>query len=217
MTSPAPYTPVQTPHPPLGWSHFPTTEELEAQNRPQSPGVLSSIAGTIRTRTRSILVPGHPDLPHLRQADSGKVQSPMHPVQLTEIAVPTQPSGEADDDRSRGYYAGKDYGLPLGKTGYGGSTVSIPSSSGGRHVQFGDDVRLPSQSSLASSSPPEPPPHSARETVLLPERLPEESATRDRFRRNRRRRRGRCPRRSASAPARHCLQGLFQPAGEGLH
>ncbi|KAK4126514.1 DUF803-domain-containing protein [Parathielavia appendiculata] len=86
-----------TPHPPLGWSHIPTEEELAEANRPVSPA-LSSLVGTIRSKARSVL-PGHPDFhkePHLP-----KVQSPMHPVQLTSIAVPTSKPSELDDYNTR--------------------------------------------------------------------------------------------------------------------
>ena len=136
-TSPSPFTPAPpTPHPPLGMSHFPTEEELAARNRPTSPGALSSIVGTIRTRTRSMLVAeqqgGSP--PH---AVRGKAQSPMHPVQLTEIAVPTQKADEEASMFAR-------YGLQTGKTAYEGGGVDRKASPG----------------SIASSQiPPTPPPH----------------------------------------------------------
>ncbi|KAK4144593.1 magnesium transporter NIPA-domain-containing protein [Dichotomopilus funicola] len=86
-----------TPHPPLGWSRFPTDEELAEENRPLSPG-LSSIVGTIRTRARSVLLPGHPDF-RARTPDTGKVQSPMHPVQLTSVAVASADAPSGDDSR----------------------------------------------------------------------------------------------------------------------
>ncbi|KAL1841322.1 hypothetical protein VTJ49DRAFT_7159 [Mycothermus thermophilus] len=77
-----------TPHPPLGWSHIPTEEELAEANRPISPA-LSNLVGSIRSRARSVLQPGHPDF--RRDQDTPKlptVQSPMHPVQLTSVTVP---------------------------------------------------------------------------------------------------------------------------------
>lgn len=88
MTSSSPAPP--TPHPPLGWSHFPTEEELAAANRPVSP-YLSSMAGAIRSRARSVLSPNDPEIPGA--TDPSKVRSPVHPVQLTEIVVP----GQKDD------------------------------------------------------------------------------------------------------------------------
>jgi hypothetical protein len=163
MTSPNPFVPAapETPHPPLGMSHFPTEEELEEErNRPTSPGVLQSIAGTIRTRAKSVLVPGQPGA--MRQ-DSWKVQSPMHPVQLTEIAVPAQRVG-GDSTGDQYFDPVAAYGLPGGKTEYeGGGGASISSSA--RRVQFGGDNRQASLGSAVSSqlgpppTPPTPPPH----------------------------------------------------------
>ena len=146
MTSPSFLIPTPTPHPPLGWSHFPTDEEIAEANRTASPA-LSSIVGTIRSRARSVLLPGHPDF--RGDTDPSKVQSPMHPVQLTEIAVPAQKAG---DDASP-YYprSGR-------REGSGGS-----GSSSARRVQFGVDTRYAADGSdTASVHPPTPPPHSAR-------------------------------------------------------
>ncbi|KAJ4289435.1 hypothetical protein N0V88_006915 [Collariella sp. IMI 366227] len=91
MTSPAPThlappsaNPVRPP--PLGWSHFPTEEELAEANRPVSP-----------PSPASVLLPGHPDFrPKTGDAATHKLQSPMHPVQLTSIAVPTS-KPDSDD------------------------------------------------------------------------------------------------------------------------
>jgi len=151
MTSPTAtaFQPIpESPHPPLGWSHFPTDEELAAaRDAPASPNVLTSIAGTIRTRARSVLLQGSPDA-----QDPTKVQSPMHPVQLTEIAVPKQQPG---DDAAAYFGQEPRYGLPAGKTDYDGGS--------GPRVQFGGDSRQASQGSLASSAvPPDGPPHAAR-------------------------------------------------------
>ncbi|KAI0889222.1 DUF803-domain-containing protein [Annulohypoxylon maeteangense] len=150
-------SPVNTPaHPPLGRSRFPTAEELEEdRNRQMSPSILSSIAGTIRNRTKSVLLPGHPDFP---QGDHNPphVQSPMHPLQLTDIAVPGQKYG----NEASPYGASRDhiYGLPDGlrKTEYSGA-ASIASSSAGRHIQF-METQKPS-ASATSLAPPTPPPH----------------------------------------------------------
>lgn len=137
-----------TPHPPLGWSHFPTEEELAAADRPASPA-LSSIVGTIRNRARSVL-PGHPNF--RPNSASNKVQSPMHPVQLTEIAVPAQ-----NLDEETGYYPQGSAGGPSSK-GYmydrPGSRGSISSS--GRRVQF-TEANHPSSSTLAPPLAPPPP------------------------------------------------------------
>ncbi|KAK4240523.1 magnesium transporter NIPA-domain-containing protein [Achaetomium macrosporum] len=131
IKSPAPTSLAPpTPHPPLGWSHFPTEEELAEANRPLSPA-LSSIVGTIRTRARSVLLPGHPDF--RKGADAPKVQSPMHPVQLTSIAVAGPKPGEPEEYRS-----------PVTGEEVSGSA---------QHVQFADSAAL---------APPTPPLHSAR-------------------------------------------------------
>ncbi|KAL2190111.1 DUF803-domain-containing protein [Thermothelomyces heterothallicus CBS 203.75] len=124
-----------TPHPPLGWSHFPTEEELAEANRPISPA-LSSIVGTIRTRARGVLLPGHPDF-RPKTPDANKVQSPMHPVQLTSVAVAGSKPATSTDDYN---------------------TPPVTASSSARRIQFGG---LPTRniSDDASSVPPTPPPH----------------------------------------------------------
>ncbi|KAI1102209.1 DUF803-domain-containing protein [Jackrogersella minutella] len=155
MTTPSP---VNTPaHLPLGRSRFPTEEELaEDRNRQLSPSVLSSIAGTIRSRARSVLLPGHPDFPQGDHNSNPTVQSPMHPVQLTDIAVP----GQKYTSEASPYGVSRDhiYGLPdaLRKTEYVGA-ASIASGSTGRHIQF-MDAQKPS-ASATSLAPPTPPPH----------------------------------------------------------
>ncbi|CCC07126.1 hypothetical protein SMACR_01150 [Sordaria macrospora] len=142
--------PPPTPHPPLGWSHFPTDEELAAADRPASPA-LSNIVGSIRNRARSVLLPGHPNF--RPNSASNKMQSPMHPVQLTEIAVPAQnfdeetgyyPQGTAAGPSSKGYL----YDRP-------GSRGSISSS--GPRVQFSTEANHPSSSTLAPPLAPPPP------------------------------------------------------------
>ncbi|KAH8880287.1 DUF803-domain-containing protein [Thozetella sp. PMI_491] len=145
ISSPSPFNPIPEHHPPLGMSHFPTEDELAEHERPITPA-LSSVLGTIRNRTRSVFSTHQPNF----AADSAHVQSPMHPVQLTEIAVPTQQAQE-DDYPSP-------YGLRHGNTAYGGSGSNL--SGNDRHVQFGGDNRQPSQGSDASLPPPTPPPHS---------------------------------------------------------
>lgn len=143
--------PPRTPHPPLGWSHMPTEEELEAIDRANTPSVLSSIAGTIRMGRRpTTLLPSNTRTEPIRSGfvagrptGMGKIQSPMHPVQLTDIAVPTQ--NIIEDDSSDQYYGfdGNRYDLPSVKTEYHGASGSYASSD-------------------AASVAPEPPPHSAR-------------------------------------------------------
>ncbi|KAI1470341.1 DUF803-domain-containing protein [Daldinia caldariorum] len=142
-------------HPPLGRSRFLTEEELaEERSRQMSPGVLSSITGTIRSRARSVLLPGHPEFP--QDAHDPRIQSPMHPVQLTDIAVPGQKYQNEASPYSTSH--GHVYGLPdnLRKTEYGG-TANIEPGSTGRHIQFSETPK-PS-ASVNSLVPPTPPPH----------------------------------------------------------
>ncbi|KAK1752315.1 DUF803-domain-containing protein [Echria macrotheca] len=147
MTTPSPFpAATPTPHPPLGWSHFPTEEELAAADRPASPA-LSSLVGTIRNRARSVLLPGHPDF--RSGSDPSKVQSPVHPVQLTEIVVPVSKANESPQP-----YGTRDARL--------GSSAS--GSSSARRVQFGGERGREAEGSETSSMlrPPTPPPHSAK-------------------------------------------------------
>lgn len=129
-----------SPHLPLGMSRFPTDDELAEHDRPFSAG-LSSVFGTIRSRATSVL-PGHPEFDDTASAENvsaNKMQSPMHPVQLTEISVPAH--GQL-----------KGFGVPGGDTGY-----NPGSSQSSKHIQFGGERRhTPASSSLA---PPTPPPH----------------------------------------------------------
>ncbi|KAH7031361.1 magnesium transporter NIPA-domain-containing protein [Microdochium trichocladiopsis] len=127
---------VETPaHPPLGRTHWPTEEELEEERARQMSPALTSIVGTIRSRARSVLLPGHPDFNH--QDDNypplpplPNQQSPMHPVQLTDIS-------------------------------YGGAAGV--ESDGGRRIQFGDPHRPTTGTS--SLAPPTPPPHGGNYTA----------------------------------------------------
>ncbi|KAM0321910.1 hypothetical protein ACHAQA_009807 [Verticillium albo-atrum] len=91
-------------HPPLGMSHFPTDDELAEYDRPSSPGMMSSIAGTIRTRARSVLSPNRPDL------SADLKQNPMPPVPLTEITVSGQQLSEAGSYRTGVH--DPDFGVP---------------------------------------------------------------------------------------------------------
>lgn len=170
--SPGPFTPHQqrepfpapprTPHLPLGMSFMPTAEEMEEEERRRqaSPSFLSSFAGTIRGRGRSIILPGHPD--YDAENPSKRIQqSPMQPVQLTDINVPNHKLG--GEDSPYGTTQEHVYGLPdtlrHQRTEYGGagalarSAASIASaSSTGQHIHFaGGDAD--------SLAPPTPPPH----------------------------------------------------------
>jgi magnesium transporter len=147
VTSPSPM-PERTPHPPLGMSRFPTEEELAAMDKP----ILSSIAGTIRNRARSIVTPNRPDF----SQDPKVQQSPMHPVPLTEIVVPTQKA----DDEAGAYYGGSREHVynPVGglhqNTAYhgaGGGMYDQRATSSGSGVSGNTSLKAPT-----------PPPHSAR-------------------------------------------------------
>ncbi|WYZ45891.1 hypothetical protein EsH8_IX_000116 [Colletotrichum jinshuiense] len=144
--------PPSTPqaHPPLGMSHFPTEEEMAEHDRPTSPGMLSSIAGTIRERARSVLSPNHP------QFQDPKVQSPMHPVPLTEIAVPTL---KPDDDQSPYYGKSREhvYGLPVGAHDGNMEYAGAAGIYDQRAVSQGSGF-----SGTSSHLGPTPPPHSAK-------------------------------------------------------
>jgi magnesium transporter len=144
----APHTPAQ--HPPLGMSHFPSYDEEEAdeENRPNTGGLGSSFLGSIRNRARSIVSPG------LGYGGQHSVQSPMHPVPLTEISIPKTKGNESPYGSGEG--SSHIYGLPVSlqehKTAYEGA--------GSQRIHFADSVseRTGSRGSIG----PVPPPHSAR-------------------------------------------------------
>lgn len=110
-------------------SHFPTDEELEeAEGNP----FFASIAGTIRGRARtSATLPAYED-----EYPVDKSRSPMHPVPLTEISVPTQ----RPDDEAGAYYG------PTREHIFHNQDTEYRGAAGGS----------------AQSIPPTPPPHSAR-------------------------------------------------------
>lgn len=144
----APNTPAQ--HPPLGMSHFPSYDEEEAdeENRPNTGGLRSSFFGSIRNRAKSMVSPGP------GYGGQQSLQSPLHPVPLTEISIPQTNGSESPYGPGEG--SSHIYGLPAGlqdpKTAYEGA--------GSQHIHFADNAseRTGSRSSLG----PVPPPHSAR-------------------------------------------------------
>lgn len=145
-------SPAQTPHPPLGRTRLLSDEELAEleRERQMSPGVLSSIAGTIRHRARSVLV-HRPELPQQERFNSStSVHSLAHTVQLTQITVP----GHKYDSDTNPY----GYGLPAGpdKTEYGGAS-SISSRNTDRHIHFTQPPKP--EGSAISLAPPTPPLH----------------------------------------------------------
>ncbi|KAK4161089.1 magnesium transporter NIPA-domain-containing protein [Cladorrhinum sp. PSN259] len=151
-TSPGPpFLAPPAPHPPLGWSRFPTEEELAEANRPVSPA-LSSIVGTIRNRARSVLVPGASPNPSIR------VHSPMQPVQLTSVTV----AGNNPEP-----YEGA-AGVYSPRRNRAGTMDTGNSVSSSKRVQFGSEQIHNAASSSNETNkanqppPPTPPPHSAR-------------------------------------------------------
>ncbi|KAI1166613.1 magnesium transporter NIPA-domain-containing protein [Nemania serpens] len=145
-------SPAQTPHPPMGRTRLLSDEELEEleRERQMSPGVLSSIAGTIRHRARSVLV-HRPELPQQERLNSStSVHSLTHPVQLTQIAVPDQKYDGDANPYGYGFPAGPD------RTEYGGAS-SISSRNSDRHIHF---TQTPKPDGSATSLvPPTPPLH----------------------------------------------------------
>lgn len=156
---------TRSPHPPLGMSRFPTEEELLEEERRilNSPGFLASLSGTIKPRRRSqsaaTVLPGHPDFP---SSYNQSAQSPMHPVQLTDIAVPSQKLGaEASPYATT---ADNVYGPPDhirhqdisygGAAGLAQSAASVASGTTGRHIQFGESSRPSVSNSLFAPTPP---------------------------------------------------------------
>lgn len=150
-------SPAPTQHPPLGWSHFPTQEELDALDRPSSPGALSSIVGTIRTRARSVFVPPQsaPGTAHDDDDPNKNMQDPLHPVPLTDMNVHGRGNGQ---DLESGVY---NNGKSPSKARYQSSTLSVP---GTTHSAPPGRPRGVSEVSDVSSlgPPPTPPPHGTR-------------------------------------------------------
>ncbi|KAG9229420.1 magnesium transporter NIPA-domain-containing protein [Amylocarpus encephaloides] len=134
-----PGTPAQ--HPPLGMSRFPDSDS-EDEERPVTRG--SSVFG----RVRSVMTPGR----NRSNVGSGasNMQSPMHPVPLTEISIPAYSGDDAGNAGNE--YDGRD-------TSYNGA--------GERHITIIDEAsqRLGSRGSHKlhpNHGAPTPPPHSAR-------------------------------------------------------
>lgn len=144
-----PGTPQQ--HPPLGMSHFPVESDSDHEDeRPSTGGLQSSFFGTISQRAKSVIGP------RSRRSTQPQIQSPMHPVPLTEISVPAY-SAEAGN----AYYGhegmGDDnsHGAAQGSTEYKGA--------GERHITIVDDASQRTGSRGSTLHPaPTPPPHSAR-------------------------------------------------------
>jgi hypothetical protein len=147
---PTPRTPRA--HPPLGMSAFPPDSDSD-EERPNT-------SVSLFTRAKSIIGPSKS-----RAGTNPGTQSPMHPVPLTEISIP---SYKMDPEGSGAYYghnaqgADHTYDLPIGlrdyKTEYEGAGGETD-----RHIRILEEPRPGSKSSsLHPSVGPTPPPHSAR-------------------------------------------------------
>ncbi|EWG45516.1 hypothetical protein FVEG_06282 [Fusarium verticillioides 7600] len=148
VTSPPPPMPPASPrfavrpssprHPPLGMSQFPPVEDGDDSdddnNRQETNTLFSSIAGTIRGRARGFtnFSGRHANDDH--EDDKPRPRSPMHPVPLTEIAVPRD---KADEEHAAYYGQTREHEYNGQDTEYRGASFR----SGG------------------SLAPPTPPPH----------------------------------------------------------
>ncbi|KAF8852441.1 DUF803-domain-containing protein [Acephala macrosclerotiorum] len=148
-----PHTTIYSPqlHPPLGMSRFPSDSDSDHEDdRPTTASTMGFF-----DRAKSIIG-------SRRSTHEPRVQSPMHPVPLTEISIPTYKGGVDGGDTA--YYGhepdGGDhrYGLP--------SQLKTEQEQRERHITIVDDTnsqRTGSRgSSLHPSVGPTPPPHSAR-------------------------------------------------------
>lgn len=148
---------VHTPqlHPPLGMSRFPSDSDSDHEDdRPTTASTMGFFG-----RAKSIIGGGPGSR---RSTHEPHVQSPMHPVPLTEISIPAYKVGVDGNDTA--YYGhepdGGDhrYGLP--------SQLKTEQEQRERHITIVDDIndqRTGSRgSSLHPSVGPTPPPHSAR-------------------------------------------------------
>ncbi|KUJ16974.1 DUF803-domain-containing protein [Mollisia scopiformis] len=161
-----PFPPFETPHtttmqspqmhPPLGMSRFPSDSDSD-HDEEDRPGTASTMG--FFGRAKSII--GGPG--SRRSTNQPQVQSPMHPVPLTEISIPAYKGGQDGNDTA--YYGhepdGGDhrYGLP--------SQLKTEADHRDRHITIVDDIndqRTGSRGSSLhpSSVGPTPPPHSAR-------------------------------------------------------
>ena len=156
----------KTLHPPLGMTHFPNEEDLES--RPSTTDVYGSggfhggFMDSIKKRAQSTIYQGQKKNLGAGTPDS---RSPMHPVALTEIAIP----GHTGEETPGTAYPPTDgamelshvYGLPPGLERRGDGSTEARYTSAPGHISYSNDVgrdRADSRSSLA----PHPPPHSAK-------------------------------------------------------
>lgn len=143
-TPTAPRTPATPrPHPPLGMSRFPTFDEQDEENRPNTASMF-----------------GGNFFGSLRKSGNG-TSSPMHPVPLTEISIPGYKHGDETPYENYGDDHGQGY-LPrlrdLSKTEYVGVNA------GDRHITIVDGpTHSPPPGSRGSGlHAPTPPAHQAK-------------------------------------------------------
>jgi hypothetical protein len=132
---------VHTPlHPPLGMSQFPDDSDDDVESeRPQT-------SMSLFTRARSIIIPTRQ-----HSASQPGVQSPMHPVPLTEISVPAYNT----DGAAGAYYNNS-------RPGYGQKTEYEGAAGEGRHITILEDAQRSGSRGSSLHPAPTPPPHSAR-------------------------------------------------------
>ncbi|KAG5753254.1 hypothetical protein H9Q72_005396 [Fusarium xylarioides] len=148
VTSPPPPMPPVSPrfavrpssprHPPLGMSQFPSVEDGDDSdddnNRQETNTLFSSIAGTIRGRARGFTNFSGRHANDEHEDDKPRPRSPMHPVPLTEIAVPRD---KADEEHAAYYGQTREHEYNGQDTEYRGASF-----------RSGDSL-----------APPTPPPH----------------------------------------------------------
>ncbi|KAH8597179.1 magnesium transporter NIPA-domain-containing protein [Bisporella sp. PMI_857] len=152
-----PFPPYQeTPHPPLGMSHFPEDTDSDEERERERERRNTSVS--LFTRARSIMTPSRHGTVTSTSGQSD-MQSPMHPVPLTQISIPSY--GRTDGPYYTHDQGSKPYLTPYGKTEYEGAA-------GERHITILDPERTGSQGSslhphaALRDQGPTPPPHSAR-------------------------------------------------------
>ncbi|KAG5796113.1 hypothetical protein H9Q69_004846 [Fusarium xylarioides] len=148
VTSPPPPMPPVSPrfavrpssprHPPLGMSQFPSVEDGDDSdddnNRQETNTLFSSIAGTIRGRARGFTNFSGRHANDEHEDNKPRPHSPMHPVPLTEIAVPRD---KADEEHAAYYGQTREHEYNGQDTEYRGASF-----------RSGDSL-----------APPTPPPH----------------------------------------------------------
>ncbi|KAF5023704.1 hypothetical protein F66182_4270 [Fusarium sp. NRRL 66182] len=85
------------PHPPLGMSQFPASDDEDDDHNNDGNTIFSSIAGTIRGRARGFTNFSGRHVSEDHQDNKSRPRSPMPPVPLTEIAVPRDKADEEHD------------------------------------------------------------------------------------------------------------------------